>query len=71
MSSIGASYAGVHVMQKRQKEKMEKKLEQMGGRSGQSSTVQDTKVSAHGRKKKVYPGTFQSPNNSPVEAGHN
>ncbi|KAL6277042.1 hypothetical protein ACE6H2_020643 [Prunus campanulata] len=69
MSSIGATYATVYVMQKRQKEEMEKKLEQMGGRS--SSTVQDTKVSAHGRNKKVYPGTFQSPNNSPVEGGHN
>ncbi|CAB4283432.1 unnamed protein product [Prunus armeniaca] len=71
MSSIGATYATVYVMQKRQKEVMEKKQEQMGGRSGQSSTVQDTKVSAHGRNKKVYPGTFQSPNNSPVEAKHN
>ncbi|PQM37737.1 hypothetical protein Pyn_22629 [Prunus yedoensis var. nudiflora] len=31
MSSIGATYATVYVMQKRQKEEMEKKLEQMGG----------------------------------------
>ncbi|KAM0971312.1 hypothetical protein ACFX13_019520 [Malus domestica] len=75
MSSIGASYAGVYVMQKQQKKKMEKKNKQ------QEELVEETsKVSAvhgHGRNnnKKIHPGHFQVPNTTstagPVEEGHN
>ncbi|KAI5324422.1 hypothetical protein L3X38_033495 [Prunus dulcis] len=36
MSSIGASYAGVYVMQKRQKEKLEKKEDETRGKGEQS-----------------------------------
>ncbi|XP_020421393.1 zinc finger MYM-type protein 1-like [Prunus persica] len=52
MSSIGASYAGVYVMQKRQKEKMEKKEDETRGK-GESSIAKESKVSAPGRTKKV------------------
>ncbi|PON54203.1 hypothetical protein TorRG33x02_303210 [Trema orientale] len=64
MSSIGASCAGVYVMQKRQKEKMER-MEEERARRGES---QDNKVAGSGgsggasntfgRSKKVHPGKF-------------
>ncbi|KAB2617377.1 hypothetical protein D8674_013246 [Pyrus ussuriensis x Pyrus communis] len=75
MSSIGASYAGVYVMQKQQKEKMKKKKNKQ-----QEELVEETsKVSAvhgHGRNNnKIHPGNFHVPNTTstagPVEEGHN
>ncbi|PON65265.1 hypothetical protein PanWU01x14_117820 [Parasponia andersonii] len=64
MSSIGASCAGVYVMQKRQKEKMER-MEEERARRGES---QDNKVAGSGRSgggsntlgrsKKIHPGNF-------------
>ncbi|ONI02119.1 hypothetical protein PRUPE_6G178000, partial [Prunus persica] len=59
MSSIGASYAGVYVMQKRQKEKMEKKEDETRGK-GESSIAKESKVSAPGRTKKVHAENFQA-----------
>ncbi|KAL6277043.1 hypothetical protein ACE6H2_020644 [Prunus campanulata] len=60
LSSIGASYAGVYVMQKRQKEKMEKKEDENRGK-GESSTAKESKVSAPGRTKKVHAENFRAP----------
>lgn len=59
MSSIGASSAGVYVMQKRQKEKMEK-MEEERARRGEKT--EDNKAprggSALGKGKKVHPGNL-------------
>lgn len=63
MSSMGASYAGLHLMQKRQKEKTERKEEEeKATKSGEPSHNadhlhhQDMKV---GRSiNKVHPGNF-------------
>ncbi|KAK9949696.1 hypothetical protein M0R45_005213 [Rubus argutus] len=74
MSSMGASYAGVYVMQKKQKEKMERMKEEKARRSGESSSnvdVQDIKVSTqYGRNKKVHPGNIpaSASTTGPVEA---
>ncbi|KAM6563744.1 hypothetical protein CsatB_023742 [Cannabis sativa] len=75
MSSIGASCAGVYVMQKRQKEKM-LRMEEERARKGE--THQDSKAatrghgggggSALGKGKKVHPGNFSTQNPEGSEA---
>lgn len=75
MSSIGASYAGVYVMQKRQKEKLERmKQEERARRGNGGSTVDDQEIKAtqYGRNKKVHPGNFPaSDSTGPVKAYQN
>ncbi|KAL6227820.1 hypothetical protein ACLB2K_001776 [Fragaria x ananassa] len=59
MSSLGASYAGVYVMQKRQKEKLERKKQEERARRGDGNRAlddQDTRATQYGRSKKVHPG---------------
>ncbi|EXB80856.1 hypothetical protein L484_020115 [Morus notabilis] len=61
MASIGASCAGVYVMQKRQIEKMERKEAEERARSGESGVDKDhrnNKAAGAGRNKKVHPGSF-------------
>lgn len=74
MSSIGASYAGVYVMQKRQKEKLERmKQEERARRGNGGSTVDDHEIKAtqYGRNK-VHPGNFPaSDSTGPVKAYQN
>lgn len=73
MSSIGASYAGVYLMQKRQKEKTEK-----NNNNNEEHVEETSKVSAvhgHGRNnnKKIHPGNYHAPNITtagPVEEGN-
>ncbi|PRQ48882.1 hypothetical protein RchiOBHm_Chr2g0115661 [Rosa chinensis] len=75
MSSIGASYAGVYVMQKRQKEKLVRmKQEERARRGDGSSTLddQDIRPTQYGRKKKVHPGDFPaSDSTGPAKAYQN
>ncbi|KAJ7956878.1 hypothetical protein O6P43_023253 [Quillaja saponaria] len=60
MSSIGASYAGVYVMKKHQKEKM-KRMEDERVKRGDVviSSTEERKVGGSGvsRSNKVHPGT--------------
>lgn len=62
MASIGASCAGVYVMQKRQIEKMERKQAEERARRGESGVDQgrnkQAAAGAAGRNKKVHPGNF-------------
>ncbi|KAL6225258.1 hypothetical protein ACLB2K_004109 [Fragaria x ananassa] len=73
MSSIGASYAGVYVMQQKQKEKMERMKKEKERKRESSSNVDDREIKVttaqSGRNKKVHPGNFPSPASatSPVD----
>uniref|UniRef100_A0A803PD58 Uncharacterized protein n=1 Tax=Cannabis sativa TaxID=3483 RepID=A0A803PD58_CANSA len=77
MSSIGASCAGVYVMQKRQKEKTLRMEEERARKSGETHH-QDSKAatrghgggggSALGKGKKVHPGNFSTQNPEGSEA---
>jgi hypothetical protein len=61
MSSIAASWAQVHVMQKRQEEKLKRTEEERVKRGETSGNVEERKVGgseAPGKSKKVHPGDF-------------
>lgn len=62
MSSTGASYANLCVQQKKQKERMQRKMEERvknGGGEINNLIVVDEGKSC--RSNKVYPGNFTSP----------
>lgn len=58
MASIGASYAGVHIMQKRQEEKM-KRMEEERVQKGETSSIEYGKKDSNlVGKTRVYPENF-------------
>lgn len=63
MSSIGASYAHVHVQQKRQKDKMKKMEEQRAAKNGTT----ENRVIVNSNK--VHPGNFMSHDMNPTTYG--
>ncbi|CAN6567755.1 unnamed protein product [Malus baccata var. baccata] len=76
MSSIGASYAGVYLMQKRQKEKTEEKKKKKNDEEHVEETSKVSAVHGYGRNnnKKIHPGNYHAPNITtagPVEEGNN